>query len=410
MASFEELLESWSGEQAVIHRDRESDGWIFICMHSTQLGPAAGGTRLKVYETPADGLRDAMRLSAGMTAKLAVADLGLGGGKAVLAVPAIPQGDERRALLHRYGDMVQSLGGGFMTSSDVGTGEADMDVIAERTEHVFGRSLAAGGAGDPGPFTAVGVFHGIRASLAHSTGSNELAGRTVLVQGAGSVGGALAELLGRAGATVLVADVDAERAQTVAAAIGGSPVDAGKAIGTECDVYAPCALGATLSLESVPQLRCRIVAGSANNQLAEPEAAELLRDAGILYAPDYVINAGGAIAINFLELNGRSQADVDARTREDRRDARGDLRPRGHRRHHHGVGGGRVGRLALVVTRREAANVSCSYMPLASPTTCPSGSANSAIVTSGSSVTGRIVFPPSCSALSRVACGSSVPT
>ena len=312
MASFEELLESWSGEQAVIHRDRESDGWIFICMHSTQLGPAAGGTRLKVYETPADGLRDAMRLSAGMTAKLAVADLGLGGGKAVLAVPAIPQGDERRALLHRYGDMVQSLGGGFMTSSDVGTGEADMDVIAERTEHVFGRSLAAGGAGDPGPFTAVGVFHGIKASLAHSTGSNDLAGRTVLVQGAGSVGGALAELLGRAGATVLVADVDAERAQTVAASIGGAPVDAGKAIGTECDVYAPCALGATLSLESVPQLRCRIVAGSANNQLAEPEAAELLRDAGILYAPDYVINAGGAIAINFLELNGRSQADVDA--------------------------------------------------------------------------------------------------
>jgi leucine dehydrogenase len=306
MASFEELLEGWSGEQAVIHRDRESDGWIFICMHSTQLGPAAGGTRLKVYETAADGLRDAMRLSAGMTAKLAVADLGLGGGKAVLAVPAIPQGDERRALLHRYGDMVQSLGGGFMTSSDVGTGEADMDVIAERTEHVFGRSLAAGGAGDPGPFTAVGVFHGIKASLAHSTGSNELAGRTVLVQGAGSVGGALAELLGRAGAAVLVADVDAERAQTVATAIGGSPVDAGKAIGTEC------ALGATLSLESVPQLRCRIVAGSANNQLAEPEAAKLLQDAGILYAPDYVINAGGAIAINFLELNGRSQAAVDA--------------------------------------------------------------------------------------------------
>ncbi len=312
MATFEDLLEEWDGEQAVIHRDREGGGWIFICMHSTQLGPAAGGTRLKVYDTPADGLRDAMRLSAGMTAKLAVADLGLGGGKAVLAMPKIPEGDERSALLHRYGDIVESLGGGFITSSDVGTGESDMDVIAERTEHVFGRSQAKGGAGDPGPFTAVGVFHGIKASLAQVYGSDDLSGRTVLVQGVGSVGSALAELLGRDGAVVLVADVDAKRAETVAAAIGGDAVEADQAIATDCDIYAPCALGATLSAESIPQLRCSIVAGSANNQLAQPEAAELLRAAGILYAPDYVINAGGAIAINFLELNGRSQADVDA--------------------------------------------------------------------------------------------------
>jgi leucine dehydrogenase len=311
MPTFEELLESWDGEQAVIHRDRESGGWIFICMHSTQLGPAAGGTRLKAYDSPADGLRDAMRLSAGMTSKLAVADLGLGGGKAVLAMPKIPEGEERRALLHRYAHIVASLGGGFITSSDVGTGESDMDVIAERTEHVFGRSVAKGGAGDPGPFTAVGVFHGIKASLAQVYGSADLSSRTVLVQGVGSVGAALTQLLGRDGAGVLVADIDAERAQTIASSVGGSAVEAGKAIATECDVYAPCALGATLSAESVPRLRCRIVAGSANNQLAQPEAAELLRAAGILYAPDYVINAGGAIAINFLELNGRSQDDVD---------------------------------------------------------------------------------------------------
>ena len=312
MPTFEELLDSWDGEQAVIHRDRVSGGWIFICMHSTQLGPAAGGTRLKVYDTPADGLQDAMRLSAGMTAKLAVADLGLGGGKAVLAMPKIPEGDERTALLYRYGDTVESLGGGFITSSDVGTGESDMDLIAERTEHVFGRSKTKGGAGDPGPFTAVGVFHGIKASLAHVFGSDDLSGRKVLVQGVGSVGAALAELLGRNGAAVLLADVDAKRAETIASAIGGSAVEADQAIATACDIYAPCALGATLSAESVPQLRCRIVAGSANNQLAQPEAADLLRAAGILYAPDYVINAGGATAINFLELNGRSQADVDA--------------------------------------------------------------------------------------------------
>jgi len=312
VATFEDLLETWDGEQAVIRRDRESGGWIFICMHSMQLGPAAGGTRLKVYDTPVEGLRDAMRLSAGMTAKLAVADLGLGGGKAVLAVPEIPAGDERRALLGRYADMVASLGGSFITSSDVGTGETDMDLIAERTGHVFGRSQANGGAGDPGPFTAVGVFHGIKSSVTRVFGSDDLSGRTVLVQGVGNVGRALAELLGRDGALILVADVDGRRAEEVAGLVGGSTVQADRAIAAECDVYAPCALGATLSAESVPQLGCRIVAGSANNQLAEPRAAELLRAAGILYAPDYVINAGGAIAINFLEINGRSQAEVDA--------------------------------------------------------------------------------------------------
>jgi leucine dehydrogenase len=183
-----------------------------------------------------------------------------------------------------------------------------MDVISERTHYVFGRSKANGGAGDPGPFTARGVLHGIQASLAHVYGSPDLSGRTVLVQGAGSVGASLIALLREGGATVLVTDVDAGRAN----AAGGTMVDAADAIGTECDVYAPCALGATLSIESVPRLRCRIVAGSANNQLAEPEAAELLREAGILYAPDYVINAGGAIAINYLELNNRTPADVDA--------------------------------------------------------------------------------------------------
>jgi leucine dehydrogenase len=312
VATFEELLERWDGEQAVIHRDPESGAWIFICMHSVRLGPAAGGTRMKVYDTPADGLEDAMRLSTGMTSKLAVADLGLGGGKAVLAVRQIPSGEDRRRLLHRYGDMVASLGGSFITSSDVNTGEEDMDVIAERTEHVFGRSEAAGGAGDPGPFTARGVFHGIKATLAHVYGSDEQSGRTVLVQGAGSVGGALAELLGRDGATVIVADVDAARAETVANAVKGSTVEPEAALDLECDVYAPCALGATLSAATIPRLRCKIVAGSANNQLAQPEAAELLRDAGIVYAPDYVINAGGAIGINYLELNDRSPADVDA--------------------------------------------------------------------------------------------------
>jgi leucine dehydrogenase len=310
--TFEELLGRWDGEQVVIRHDRESGAWIFICIHSTRLGPAGGGTRMKVYDTPADGLADAMRLAEGMTSKLAVARIGLGGGKGVIAVPELPRGERRRELLRRYGDLVASLGGNFRTGADLNTGEADMDTISERTEFAFGLSQANGGAGDPGRYTALGVLHGIRASLAHALGDPDLGGRTVLVQGAGSVGSALAELLADAGAFVLVADVDAERAAMVAATARGVTVAADEVIGTDCDVYAPCALGGTLSTVTVPRLRCKIVAGSANNQLAGPDVAELLRDRGILYAPDFVVNAGGAIAIVGLEQQGRSAADIDA--------------------------------------------------------------------------------------------------
>jgi leucine dehydrogenase len=308
VASFEELLDNWDGERTVVHRDRAGDAWIFVCLHSTKLGPAAGGTRLKTYDTPADGLRDAMRLSAGMTTKLAVAGIPFGGGKAVLAVPDIPEGQRRRELLERYGDLVESLGGSFFTSSDVNTGPDDMDVIGERTEHVFGRSEQRGGGGNPGPHTAVGVYQGIRASLAHAFGSDDPTGRAVLVQGVGNVGATLASLLRDAGAHVIAADIDQARAATV----GDDVVSAEAVYDTECDVYAPCALGATLDAETIGRLRCRIVAGSANNQLAGPADAERLRERGILYAPDYVINAGGAIALFGLEHEGWTQPELDA--------------------------------------------------------------------------------------------------
>ena len=310
--TFEELLEAWDGETAVIRRDRESGGWIFVCLHSTRLGPAVGGTRLRVYPAPADGLADALRLSAAMTKKLAIAGLPFGGGKAVLAVPELPSGDERRALLLRYADLVESLGGTYRTSSDMNTGEADMDVIGERTAYVFGRSPGAGGSGDPGVPTAVGVFHGIRASLEHAFGSPELAGRRVLVQGAGGVGSRLAERLAAAGASVVVADLDVERACDVAARVGATTVAPDDVLETECDVYAPCAVGGVLGAETVGRLSCRIVAGSANNQLAAPEAAELLYARGILYAPDYVINGGGAIGLVGIEQLGWSTAQRDA--------------------------------------------------------------------------------------------------
>src|SRR5215207_7434656 len=216
---------------------------MLVCIHSTRLGPAMGGTRLKSYDAPAEALEDALRLAAGMTRKLAVLGLPCGGGKAVLAVPEVPSGDARRRLLEGYGDLIDSLGGTYVTGPDVNTGEADMDVIGERTAHVFCRSAANGGSGDPSIHTALGVFHGIRASLAHALGYDELASRTVLVQGTGSVGANLTRLLLDAGAVVLVSDVDEERAR----ATGAQPVDPEGALELECDVYAPCALGATLN-------------------------------------------------------------------------------------------------------------------------------------------------------------------
>jgi leucine dehydrogenase len=312
MSTFEELLATWDGETAVIHRDRESGAWIFLCLHSTRLGPAGGGTRMKVYATPAEALEDAMRLSGAMTRKLAVAGLPFGGGKTVIAVREIPSGEQRRALFLRYGELIAALGGTYRTSSDMNTNEADMDVIAERTKYVFGRSTGAGGSGNPAPPTAAGVLHGIRASLEYLLGSDDLADRVIVVQGAGGVGSSLAERLAAAGATVLVTDTDVERARAVAARVGGTPFPAEEVFRCDCDVFAPCAVGGVMSAETVPRLRCRIVAGSANNQLAHPEAADLLRARGILYAPDYVINGGGAIALVGLEQLGWSTRDLDA--------------------------------------------------------------------------------------------------
>ncbi len=301
MTAFEDLLRAWDGEQAVIRYDEPTGAWMFVCVHSTVRGPAGGGTRMRVYPAAADGLADAMRLSAGMTLKLAVADAPFGGGKAVLAVPSLPVGAERRRLLLRYGELVESLGGTFRTAADMNTSAADMDVVAERCAYVYGRSEAQGGGGDSGRGTARGVFHGIRACLRHLEGTAELAGRAVLVQGLGSVGARLASQLAEGGANLFVSDVDGERAAEVAQELGARVIPPEQVIGTDAEVFAPCAVGGVLAAESVPRLRCRIVAGAANNQLATPEDAERLHAAGILYAPDYVINAGGVLQLLGIE-------------------------------------------------------------------------------------------------------------
>src|SRR3954469_8544013 len=287
---FEDLLRDWDGEEAVIRYDAECGAWMFVCVHSTVLGPAGGGTRMRVYAEPADGLADAMRLSGAMTRKMAVAGMPRGGGKAVLAVPELPSGERRRALLLRYGRLVASLGGTYRTAGDMNITPEDLDVVHETCPWVYGTT---GAGGNSGRGTARGVLHGIRASVEHVFGSPDLAGRRVLVQGAGSVGADLVRYLREDGAEVLVSDVDAGRA----AATGTTVVAAEETMTTECDVYAPCAVGGTLNAKTIPQLRCRIVVGSANNQLGEDADAQRLHERSILYAPDYVINAGGVLQL-----------------------------------------------------------------------------------------------------------------
>ncbi|HYV00879.1 MAG TPA: Glu/Leu/Phe/Val dehydrogenase dimerization domain-containing protein [Actinomycetota bacterium] len=310
---FDDLVRTWDGELVVVSHDPESGAWFFVCIHSTALGPAGGGTRLKTYPTPTEGLADGLRLSAGMTRKFAVADLPYGGGKAVISLPEMPAPSERRRLILRHADLVDSLGGTFLTAPDVNTSEADMDVMAERTPHVLCRTPANGGSGDPSPSTARGVFHGIRSSLDHVYGSPDTTGRTVLVQGVGAVGKRLVFDLLDTGARVLVSDVDGGRARKLAEQTGVCAIDPRAASEIECDVFAPCALGGVLNERSIPRLRCAVVAGSANNQLASPEDAERLTEAGILYAPDYVINAGGALHGIGLEVFKWTQETLERR-------------------------------------------------------------------------------------------------
>lgn len=312
---FEELLREWDGEAVAVRYDAPTGTWMFVCVHSTRLGPAAGGTRMNVYPAPADALRDGLLLSGAMTRKNAVAGLPLGGGKAVLAVPELPTGDRRRELFLRYADLVTALGGTYRTAADMNTSARDMDVLAERSPYVFGRSVEAGGSGSSAPGTAIGVFHGIRASLRHVFGSPELEGRTVLVQGVGAVGRDLVQHLHDANARLILTDIEASRAEEAVAATGAEVVAPEDAISTECDVFSPCATGGVLGAGTIPKLRCRIVAGAANNQLATPEDAERLTEAGILYAPDYVVNAGGIIHLASLELLGEDRAKLDERLR-----------------------------------------------------------------------------------------------
>jgi len=282
---------------------------MFICVHSTRLGTAAGGTRMKHYPRLEDALADGMRLAEAMSFKFASVAFPHGGGKAVIALPSpeIPQGDARRRLMREYGAFINSLGGLYSAAPDMNTSAADMDVIGEVTPYVFCRTEAAGGSGDTAPDTAVGVLHGIKGACRFAFGSDDLSGRTVAVQGAGGVGGRLIDLLKDEGTTVIASDVDQGRASDK----GVRTVSPDSILTTECDVLAPCAVGGVINARSIPTLRCKVIAGGANNQLETPADADRLRERGIVYAPDFVINAGGVLHGGGLEEQHWSRAVLD---------------------------------------------------------------------------------------------------
>jgi leucine dehydrogenase len=291
-----EVIADHGAESVTMAADDDSGLRAIVAVHSTTLGPALGGTRFYPYASEHDALVDVLRLAEGMTYKHAVAGNSLGGGKAVIiGDPSALRSDE---LVLAYGRFVDRLGGRYLTAEDVGTTQADMDLIRTVTPHVTGVSEALGGSGDPSPATAWGVLHAMRAVAETLWGSPSLDGRHVVVSGVGKVGLALCGHLHDAGARLTVADVRRAAVDAAVSAFAAEVVEPAQAHSLPCDVYSPCALGAVLSATTIPELRCAAVCGSANNQLADDERdGERVAAAGVLYAPDYVVNAGGVINI-----------------------------------------------------------------------------------------------------------------
>ncbi len=282
-----------SHEDIVFVQDKATGLRAIIAVHDTTLGPALGGCRVWPYENPSDALTDALRLSRGMTYKNALAGLDLGGGKAVII--ADPRKDKTPEMMEAFGRHVDRLSGTYITAEDVGVSPEDMEAVARQTAHV--RGTKATGLGDPSPYTALGVFEGIKASAKHVFGSSDLEGKVVSVQGLGHVGYDVARQLYHAGAKLIVSDIHAPAVLKAIETFGATAVDPGEAHMVEADIFTPCALGAGLNARTIPHIRAKIVAGAANNQLQTPADGDALKKRGILYAPDYAINAGGVISI-----------------------------------------------------------------------------------------------------------------
>ncbi|MEO8886684.1 MAG: Glu/Leu/Phe/Val dehydrogenase dimerization domain-containing protein [Mucilaginibacter sp.] len=298
-------LETFGHKKVAYCSDPDTGLKAIIAIHDTTLGPALGGTRMWTYKTEQDALRDVLRLSRSMTYKAAISGLNLGGGSAVII------GDSRKekteALMRKFGRFVKNLNGEFIAGEDVGTNLRDMEYIRMETEHVAGLPETIGGSGDPAPIAAMGVFMGIKASVKELFGTDSLTGKSVIVQGIGHVGEQLVKLLRDENVKVFISDINEEQARQVSKKYGAEAITSNNIFDIDADIYSPCALGGTVNTQTIKKLKCGIIAGSANNQLEDEVVhGQLLLDKGILFAPDYVINAGGVINC-YSELMGFSK-------------------------------------------------------------------------------------------------------
>ncbi|WP_183573399.1 Glu/Leu/Phe/Val family dehydrogenase [Mucilaginibacter sp. X5P1] len=298
-------LEAFGHKKIVFCSDPDTGLKAIIAIHDTTLGPALGGTRMWAYKNEADALDDVLRLSKSMTYKAAIAGLNLGGGKAVIIGDS--RKDKTEALLRKFGRFIKNFNGEFITAEDVGTNPKDMEYIRMETQHVTGLPESIGGSGDPAPVAARGVFMGIKAAVKELYGSDNLTGKSVIVQGIGHVGENLVRLLRDENAMVYASDINEERLGQVAKKYGAQAISNNNIFDISADIYAPCGLGATVNTQTINKLKCGIIAGSANNQLEDEHIhGQMLLDKGILFAPDYVINAGGLINC-YSELMGFSK-------------------------------------------------------------------------------------------------------
>jgi len=308
-----EYMQKHGYEQLIYMYDRNSGLKGLICIHNTTLGPALGGTRVWEYENEDDAVLDVLRLARGMTKKAACAGLNLGGGKAVIignSKQLRKDTVKREAFWRAFGRYVESLGGRYITAEDVGTCPEDMTLVRMETDHVLGLPTTSG---DPSPFTAYGVFKGIKACLKESNGSSKLEGIKVAVSGVGHVGAVLCDLLYKEGAILTIADIDEESVKEVAKRTNATIVDKDKIFDVECDVFAPCAMGAVINDNTIPRLKCKIIAGAANNVLEDSQKhGTMIHELGLIYAPDYVINAGGLINVYQEKIGYSKEASMHA--------------------------------------------------------------------------------------------------
>ncbi|WP_222982470.1 Glu/Leu/Phe/Val dehydrogenase family protein [Flagellimonas meishanensis] len=305
------VIKTWDGQFVITNYDEPTDSWIFIAVHSNALGPATGGTRMMMFESHEQGLWTALRLAEDMTYKFALANFPRGGGKAVISISQVLSKKEKRGLLLRYGKILKDLNGTFFTGPDIGTSSKDMNVISETgNPYVFSRTRNNGGAGNSGVITAFGVYQAIKTTTEYFTGNSSLKGLSILIQGVGNVGLNLVRYLIDDEVKLYYSDTSERAIAALKHNDNIEYVHPEDVYDFPCDIFSPCADGNVLNPDTLPKLRCRAVAGAANNQLSSPEMADFLKDKGILYAPDFVINSGGAIGITGMELYNWSNEEM----------------------------------------------------------------------------------------------------